>query len=298
MKFNPLFKVVLVPVLVWCGFTLTTRLSRQATLRQGDEFRRLAVEADAKLRYSSELSTKSIRRAVDTLVTAAISSNKISLDTEQTVALREKLVTCVSSHSIGSVDEYVKLIAPSADSFDGWADVEYKSAMQQVISDLLTSQGSPERAGSILGGRAIQKINDPRELARIQRILFVSVAKSWTNPIFCNHCWSSIAFEDMSLRISTTPFPPTSIFEQAKSEGHQGYKNFKANKSIKPTLLDTLKKHEKISVSMFSFVVKTEEPIERHRIYASFYFSPENGDWILEEFGCGDPLTRFHYEIF
>jgi len=298
MKFNPLLKVALVPVLVWCAFVVTNRLSRQATLRRGDNFRRSSLEANANLKYSSELSYVTIRSAVDALVAAAISTNNVFLDSQQSQALREKLVTCIASHSIGDIDDYVRLILPSADNFDGWLDAEYKNDMRQVVSDLLASQADSKRPDLILQGEEVNKINDIRKLAKIKRMLFVSAGKSWTNPMFCNKCWSGVALEDMTLKLSTTPFPPTSAFEHAKSEGHHGYKNFKLNKSIKPTLLETLKKHETISYSILSFIVKTEEPIERHKIYASFYFSPENGEWILEDFVCGDPETKFHYEIF
>jgi hypothetical protein len=298
MKFNPLLKVALVPALVWCAFAITSRLSRQATIRQGDSFRRSALEADAKIKYSNALSYKTISSAVDALIAVAISKNKMSLNSHQSLALREKLVASISSHSIGNVDDYVKLILPSADNFNGWPDTEYNNALRQVISDLLANQAGSKLPDSTLEANEINKIEDIRKLARIKRMLFVSAGRSWTNPIFCNKCWSGIALEDMTLRLSTTPFPPTSAFEQAKAEGHHGYKNFKLNKFIKPTLLETLKKHETISFATLSFIVKTEEPIERHRIYMSFYFSPENEDWILEDFICGDPETKFHYEIF
>lgn len=298
MKMHALLKVALVPVLVWCGFAVTTRLSRHATLRRGDELRRAALEADAKLKYSDGLSLANIRGAVDGLVAATLATNQASLDAEQTAALRAKLVTCIASHSVGTVDDYVMLIAPSSDTFEGWADASYSGVLRQVVTDLLGNPDVARESAAILGGRDAQGIKDMRELARIKRMLFASASRSWTNPIFCNKCWSTVALKDMTLRLSTTPYPPTSIFEQAKSEGHHGYKNFKPNKTVRPTLLETLGTHGAISAAMFSFVVKTEEPVERHRIYASFYYSPENGDWILEDFGCGDPTTKFHYEIY
>jgi len=297
MKVNSVLKLALVPVLIWCGFAATGRLSRRAILLRGEQIRRSAIDAHARLNYSHDLTHPTLQGAIDGLVAASLKTNQVSLDAGQAAALRKKLATCIASHSIGTVDDYVRLVTPSTDNFEGWAEPDFMSFKRQAIADEPSNPDWARECAAILGGRDVQSIQDGRELARILRQQSVALGRYWTNPFYCDKCWSGVALNDMTLRLSITPYPPTSILEQARSEGYYGYENCKPNRLVMPTLLQTLRGHGTITVAMFSFAVETREPVERHRIYASFYHSPENEDWILEDFGRGDPTAKWTYEI-
>ena len=135
-------------------------------------------------------------------------------------------------------------------------------------------------------------------MLRLRRRVMQVSGNTWTNSIYCDRCWSAYAAESMTLRIEATPYPPNTPAENAKITGRKSMVNQKITQLIKPTLLETLKANGIILTVAFSFVVKNELSNETSRIFTTFYFSPENNDWILEGFANSDVQSALYYDLF
>ena len=298
MKLKLFIIVTVAPFIAWTIITIASRLSRMSQLHHEEKIVEQIIKLESDLVYQVKPSQKQIKSALNHLIQAELSTNTTSISESQAALLENKLLSCITSHLGIDTESYIRLLTPATDIYPKWAEDGFMQFVRQTTQDLISLSIIPAKIQVLLKGNRIEDIQDPREMLRLRRRVMQVSGNTWTNSIYCDRCWSAYAAESMTLRIEATPYPPNTPAENAKITGRKSMVNQKITQLIKPTLLETLKANGIILTVAFSFVVKNELSNETSRIFTTFYFSPENNDWILEGFANSDVQSALYYDLF